>query len=436
VLKLTILVVMSVALLEIAGCSSGAEVAIEKFPINASMLSGNDTSGQVNSNNIFALNLYQKIKDSSSNIFYSPYSISSALAMVYAGARGETAQQMSEALHFALPNAVFHTAMYSIQQDLEKRNNSRISQLSIANAIWGQKDKNFLPEYINQINSYYNGACKNLDFVKDVEESRSEINQWVSDNTDNRVTDLIKPGSIDNGTSLVITNAVYFKAFWQSVFSRTTEDIFYTLDGKNIIVQMMKHDVMKFKYLEGDSYQAIELPYKDCDLSMLILLPDEGQFTTCENSMDIIKLDSIIGSLQDTSVVLKMPKFKFEADYLLNENLKAQGMLNAFGNADFSGMTDTPGLFIDKVLHGTFISVDEKGTEGAAAVGVVVTSAARINMVVNRPFVFLIKDNVTDTMLFMGRVLNPQWEMACGDRPVQIALYLSVLIRAILTCIP
>lgn len=402
-----VIVVISIILLGATGCSARAEVAVEKIPIITAMISANDITSQVNGSNIFVFSLYQKIKDSNSNIFYSPYSISSAMAMTYAGARGDTAKQMAEALHFELPDNILHTAMYSLQQDLEKRNNNQTSQLSIANALWGQKGKHFLPEYVNQINSYYNGGFKTLDFIKATEQSRKEINQWVSDKTNNRINELLKQGSVDTGTVLVITNAVYFKAPWKFIFGSTTDESFYTLDGKNIIVPMMKHDVMRFKYFNGGNYQAIDLPYRDCDLSMLIILPDDGQYTDFEKSLDNNQLDTIIGSLKDTLVVLRMPKFKFEANYLLNENLKALGMINAFGNADFSGMTDTPGLFIDKVLHSTFISFDEKGTEAAAGVGAIVASAGATNLVINRPFIFLIRDTKTGTILFIGRVLNP-----------------------------
>jgi serpin B len=404
-----ILVIIFIALLEMAGCAPQTEAPTDNTPISST---ANNISTQINGNNVFAFTLYQKIKEASGNIFYSPYSISNTLAMTYAGAKGETAKQMAAVLHFNLPDNTLHSTLKTIQQDLVDRNNSKSSQISIANALWGQKGVNFLPEYLKQIKNNYGGAFKTLDFIKAAEPSRLEINKWISEKTRDRIPEMLKPGIIDDTTALVITNALYLKASWKSIFSYDTdEEAFYTPDGEKIMVPMMARPDWKFSYGKGDNYQAIDLPYKACDLSMLVVLPDAGQFTAFENSLDNIRLDSIIQTMEDTTVNLTMPEFKFETNYLLNPYLQALGMINAFGNADFSGMANLRDLFVSDVLHSTYISVDQYGTEAAAGgTSVMMLGSGKVTMEINRPFIFLIRDNQTGTILFIGRVLNPKSE--------------------------
>jgi len=358
------------------------------------------------SNNLFAFDLYHRIQAVPGNLFYSPFSISTALTMVYAGTAGDTAGQMAGVLHLNRSDNTVNSKIRALQQDLENRNSSEFTELSITNALWGEQSTIILSEYLQQMNAFYAAAFHTVDFTKALESSR-EINQWVSDNTHNHIQEFLQPESIE-GATLVITNAVYFKAPWQFKFVKgTTDEVFYTLNGEQIRVPMMKHEVMTFKYIRGENYQAVDLPYQNTDLSMLVILPDEGQFTDFENSLDNTRLNSILESLKKAAVILTMPKFEFESNYRLNDYLQALGMTDVFGPADFSGMTAQPGLFLTDVLHSTYISVDENGTEAAAGTGAIVASATKNSMVVNRPYLFLIRDNETGTIIFIGRVLNP-----------------------------
>jgi len=239
------------------------------------------------------------------------------------------------------------------------------------------------------------------------------INNWVSDQTEGRIEDLIPQGLIDTWTRLVLTNAIYFNAAWQYPFDEdaTYDGTFYLLNGDEITVPMMRQTEW-FGYGEGDGYQAVELPYDGGELSMVILLPTAGYFASFEDLLDAQWLDEIVGRLERREVALTMPKFKFESDFMLGETLAAMGMPDAFlwEVADFSGMTGNRDLFIRDVIHKAFVSVDEAGTEAAAATALVMPTAMPpgelAEVTVDRPFVFLIHDR-TGTVLFVGRVVNP-----------------------------
>jgi serpin B len=399
-------------------------------PPATSIVFTTDLAGLVDANSLFAFDLYQRLNSSATgNIFFSPYSISSALAMTYAGARGETATQMANALHFNGPGDNVHALFKGLSEKLASaskiegyagfppeptKQTIEIFRLNIANALWGQKDYPFLAEYLNLVNRDYAGALKSLDFVNAPEPSRQEINQWVSEKTEGRIPDLIQPGVIDAFSRLVLTNAIYFNARWQNEFSpnATQDDVFYLSDGTQINVPMMPQSHVHYKYGAGDNYQAINLPYLQGPFSMMILLPAAGQFDDFTQSLDWGKYEAIRQGLKSVEVNLTLPKFKYESSYELGPILSALGMPDAFsGQADFSGMTGNRELAIGDVLHKTFIAVDEKGTEAAAATAVIMAGAAPpgtpIDVTVNRPFIFLIQDNTSGTILFMGRVMNP-----------------------------
>jgi serpin B len=367
----------------------------------------------VGGNNNFAFDLYQKLSDSlEGNFVYSPYSISTALAMTYAGARGTTAEQMAGVLHFSLSDASLPTAFRDLAKDMEARDDAEAKvQLDIANALWGQKGESFLSQYLKLIADYYGGGFDSLDF-RNTRDACAKINDWFSDNTNNHINDLLKPSDL-TAAVLVITNALYFKGEWASIFRDDTKnDVFYLLDGTTVQVPMMKHDVFNFEYTDDENYQAITLQYtkfarNDNGFSMTIIMPDAGQFNTFERSLSSQKLNAILGGMNPAGVILSMPRFKFDSSYTLNQILQELGMVDAFNDADFSGINGARDLFISHVGHGATISVDEKGTEAAAGTAVVMTKAGGIQMVVNRPFIFLIRDNKTGTILFIGRVLNP-----------------------------
>ena len=378
-----------------------------------------DLEQLVEGNSTFAFDLYQALKGEEGNLFYSPYSISMALAMTYAGARGETEQQMAETLKFLLPQDELHPSFNSLDILLGQRGEGAQGKdeegfrLNIVNAIWGQKDYKFLDEFLDVLAENYGAGLRILDFINQTEESRVTINDWVSDQTEGRIKDLIPPGVISSLTRLVLTNAIYFNAAWEYPFDEnaTHDGPFYLLDGTEVTVPMMGQ-TESFRYAEGDGYQVVELPYDGRELSMVILLPEEGQFETFEGSLDASLVDAIIGDLKSQEVALTMPKFEFESEFGLKDTLSAMGMPIAFTDAaDFSGMTGGKDLQIAEVIHKAFVSVDEAGTEAAAATAVVMELTAMpeepVEITVNHPFIFLIRDIETGTILFIGRVVNP-----------------------------
>ncbi len=378
-----------------------------------------DLTTLANGNSDFAFDLYQALSKEDDNIFYSPYSVSQALAMTYAGARGETEQQMADTLHFILPQDRLHPAFNSVDIELSHRGegaqgkNGEGFRLNIVNAIWGQKDYEFLTTFLDTLAESYGAGLRLLDFISAPDESRLTINNWVSDQTEGRIEDLIPQGLINKLTRLVLTNAIYFNAAWQYPFS---EDItgagpFYLLYGGDVTVPMMRQ-TESFRYVEGDGFQAVELPYDGSELSMIILLPQAGQFEAFEGVLNAQRVEEMVKALDPRQVTLTMPKFEFESSFSLKETLAMMGMPVAFsGGADFSGMTGNRDLFIADVVHKAFVSVDEAGTEAAAATAVVMELTAApetpVEVTIDHPFIFLIRDIETGTILFVGRVVNP-----------------------------
>jgi serpin B len=385
-------------------------------------VSKGDLTTLVSGNSAFALELYQAFREREGNLFYSPYSISLALAMTYAGARGETAQQMADTLHFALSQERLHPVFNSLDLELSQRGQSakgkrgREFKLNIVNDIWGQKDHEFLPEFLDTLAENYGAGLRVVDFKGAPEEACITINEWVSDQTEGRIKDLVPLELIlaPPRPRLVLTNAIYFDVAWQYAFNkdRTKDGLFYLLDGNAVTVPMMRQ-TRTFGYAEGDGYQAVELLYDGGELSMVILLPQAGQFEILEGSLDAQQASAILGKLERQEVRLTMPRFEFESSFRLGEALAAMGMPDAFKLmiADFSGITTKEPLFIREVVHKAFISVDEAGTEAAAGTAVIVPPSAPppglVEVTVDHPFIFLIRDIETGTILFIGRVVNP-----------------------------
>jgi serpin B len=422
-MKKLLLVILAVLLvLPLASCVQPASAGIiksDKQRIAAPVISRSDEESLVDGNSAFAFDLYQALKEKDGNLFYSPYSISQALAMTYAGARGQTAQEMADTLHFLLSQDNLHPAFNGLDIELAKRGEGAKGKddegfrLNIVNAIWGQKDYKFLAEFLDVLAENYGAGLRTLDFIKETEKSRVIINDWVSEETEGRIEDLIPQGAIDVMTRLVLTNAIYFNAAWEYPFSEdmTADGSFHLLDGSQVTVPMMKQ-TESFGYADGAGYQAVELRYDGGELSMVILLPEAGQFEAFETALDAQRADDIIDNLQKAEVKLTMPKFEFDSDFGLKDNLVQMGMPVAFSSsADFSGMTGKPELYIDEVIHKAFISVDEKGTEAAAATAVIIKAVAMplepVAVTIDRPFIFLIRDIDTGAILFVGRVLNP-----------------------------
>ncbi|HEX9076883.1 MAG TPA: serpin family protein [Anaerolineae bacterium] len=402
----------------IGGAPAVGEVKSQKERLTAATPSG-DVARLVAGNNAFAFDLYRGLSAAPGNLFYSPHSISSALAMTYAGARGATAQQMAQALHFELAGDSLHPAFNSLDLELATRGegakgkDGKGFRLRTVNALWGQKGYQFLPGFLDVLAENYGAGMRLLDFSA-AEQSRQTINAWVSDQTESRIKDLIAKGMLDAATRLVLTNAIYFNAAWAEAFSaeQTRDGTFNLLDGGKVTVPMMNRTEF-FSYAKGEGYQAVALPYDKRELSMLIVMPAAGQWNIFESSLDAKRVEVIVKSLDNKRVVLSMPKFKVETSYQLTETLRGLGMRDAFepGLADFSGMDGTRNLFIGQVIHKAFVAVDEAGTEAAAATAVIMPTGARIEQPVvlnlDRPFFFLIRDNATGAILFVGRVMNP-----------------------------
>jgi len=307
-----------------AGCGNGAEIVqSEKQRLTSPNVNQVDLADLVNGNSAFVFDLYQALRERNGNLFYSPYSISLALAMTYAGARGETEQQMADTLHFILSQDCLHPAFNSLDLELARRGegaggkDGKGFRLNIVNAIWGQEDYKFLPEFLDILAENYGAGLRLLDFYTP-EEARVTINDWVSDQTEGRIEDLIPQGVIDEVTRLVLTNAIYFNAAWQYPFreDRTADGTFYLLDGSEVPVSMMRQ-TESFGYAEGEGYQAVELPYEGGELAMVILLPEASGFEAFEDSLDAERVDAIVKGLARRQVALTMPKFTFDSSFEL-----------------------------------------------------------------------------------------------------------------------
>lgn len=352
------------------------------------------------------------------NLFLSPHSISIALGMTYAGARGETAAEMKKALHFDLPDDRVHVGFDYLDLELASRGvgasgkDGQPFRLSIANSFWGQKDVKFEAPFLDTLAVSYGSGINIVDFVNETEKSRTTINGWVEKKTENRIKELLKPGLIDGSTRAVLVNAVYFNAAWANVFTdgATAPASFTKADASTMSVAMM-HASEKFPYAKGEGYQAVALPYDGGELSLLVVVPDAGTYAAFETGLTGPKMLDVFASLQTSLVNLSFPKLKLESALRLRSPLEALGMKKAFTDGDFSGISATTPLVIDEVVHQTFLALDEKGTEAAAATAVVAreTSAPTevVNLDVNRPFIMGVIDHKTKTLVFLGRVLEP-----------------------------
>jgi serpin B len=370
---------------------------------------GAEVQTLVDGNTAFALELYQALHGQEGNLFCSPYSISLALAMAYAGARGETARQMGEALHFSLPQERLHPAFDALDLAITSREGEGL-EMKVANAFWGQLGHPFLQEYIDLLAENYGAEIRLLSFQSTPEACRLHINAWVSEKTEGKIEDLLPPGSITPLTRLVLTNAIYFKGTWKWKFDpqHTHEGTFHLLDGKPVTVPMMALDELSLNYAEGEGYQAVELPYVGEELAMVILLPELEKFGEFEGSLDARRLGEILQRLMPRLVRVTIPRFSFTSGFSLKGTLSALGMPEAFSEgADFSGMDGARDLWIDDAYHKAFVAVDEWGTTAAAVTGMPIVAAAPFEFRADHPFIFLIRDRGTGAILFLGRVLNP-----------------------------
>ena len=398
--------------------TAGREVRSDRQRNESPRASARDLKALVQGNNTFALNLYGTLNDGEGNLFFSPFSISQALAMTLAGARGETERQMTNTLHYELPQSALHPSFNALDRELASRGQglqaeeNQFFELNIANAIWGQQGYEFLPDFLDVLAENYGAGLRPVDFVGAPEESRVKINAWVSSETQDKIRDLLPSGAVDSNTRLVLTNAIYFNASWQWPFDkRLTQELPFHLAGGSVVEVPMMTETSRYLYghVEGEGYQAVDVPYSSGEMSMTILLPDEGTFGEFEDSLNAQALERIFDDIEIGHISLTMPLFVLESEFSLEQTLAEMGMPDAFGaGADFSGMAGTRGLWISEVVHKAFVSVDEEGTEAAAATAVVVLESEPLLVTVDRPFIFLIRDRDTGTVLFLGRVMNPK----------------------------
>jgi serpin B len=396
----------------------GCVVASDKQRITSPSVPDADLKVAAADTTAFALDLYQRLRTEKGNLFYSPFSISEALAMTFAGARGETATQMAAALHFNLPPAQLHPAFNAIDLALASRGKGAADKdgqgfrLTVANALWGQTGHGFAAPFLDTLGQNYGAGMHVVDFIDGPESSRALINKWVSLRTEDRIKDVLPPGSVSSDTRLVVTNAVYFNAAWKMPFETSSTKLapFTRRDNSTVDVQMMSA-YREMAYSSGADYAAVTLPYDGNELSMVAILPPQGSLDSFEASLTAARLADILDGMVDHGVSITMPRFRFESSFSLGDALAKLGMPLAFSDAaDFSGIDSKPGLSMSSVVHKALVDVNEAGTEAAAATGVVIgiTSVpppAEIHL--DHPYLFLIRDNATGTIVFLGRVEDP-----------------------------
>ncbi len=369
-------------------------------------------------NATFAFDLYDTLKGETGNLFFSPHSISMAMAMIHAGARGNTEAELASVLHFNTNQSKLHPLFNKLDQDLASRGQNaqaadgKAFRLNIVNATWGQKNYPFETSFLDTLALNYGAGLHVLDFGTSPEPSRNTINQWVENATEGRIKDLLPEGVIQNSTRLVLTNAVYFNAAWATPFkeSNTTNDVFHVSDVTTVTVPTM-HMVERLRYAKGQNYEAVDLPYDGHELGMLVIVPDSGQLQAVEASL-AITVDDALTNLTDSQVTLALPKFEASTKVPVKDKLQQLGVNDAFddGAADFSGVTGEEKLVITAVVHKAFVKVNEAGTEAAAATGVVAgpTSMPQpVTLTIDRPFIVAIRDYRTNAIIFLGRISDP-----------------------------
>ncbi|GAB4310240.1 serpin family protein [Pseudothermotoga elfii] len=364
------------------------------------------------SSNLFGVDLYKVLSEKPGNIFFSPFSISSAFAMTYIGADSDTAQQMKNVLHFDLDDEMLLSNFSQLITSLNQSNENY--QLSVANSMWLQEGYPFLKEFVEQIQKYYQSWINYVDFANHKDEAREEINKWIEANTNNKIIDLIKPDDIDSLTRLVLTNAIYFKGLWLNPFdpSSTRKESFHISKNEKKEIDMMFKNIIA-NYTEDSSVQVLELPYAKNKISMIIVLPKEDKdLGQIEKNISLDLFKKWRSSLKPTEVNVHIPKFKTECRFNLKQTLMSMGIVDAFTDAaDFSKMDGTKMLKIKDVIHQSFIEVYEEGTQAAAAtatiVNIKIAPKKPVEFRANRPFIFFIYDSTYDLILFIGRLINP-----------------------------
>lgn len=404
--------VLPIAALLVAACAPVTE------PVGISDAAGPDvrTEGVAEAGNSFGLDLYQRLAAEQGDTLISPVSILGAFGVVTAGARGETREAIGRALRLPADDARLHADLGGMLRDLERSGEG--TTLNVANALWVQQDFAIKPDFARVAESDYGATAEPLDFVNAPDAAAGRINAWVAQRTNDRISELISRDAITQDTRLVITNAVYFLGDWRSPFnaSNTSDQPFHLAAGGTRTLPLM-HQTGSFRYSETERFQAIDLPYQDERLSMTVLLPRARDgLASLEAELDDAALGDWLAGLdagEPRRVRVYLPKVRMEVSYDLIPALRAMGMGVAFGSgADFTGIADAP-LAISHVVHKTFLRIDEKGTEAAAATGIAIeVTSAPIDppptFRADHPFLFMIRDRETGAILFLGRVSEPE----------------------------
>ena len=379
-----------------------------------------DQAEVVKGSNAFAVDLYGRLSAKPGNLFFSPESISTAFAMTYAGAHGQTATEMAHVFHFTLPPERLHPAIGALLAGMNAPHQGYA--LSVADALWAQQDKKFLPAYLKLVETNYGAGFHPVDFKSAPDSVRVTINQWVEKQTNDKIQNLLGPGTVTPLSRLILTNAIYFKAAWADQFSKNaTENADFHLSAGKTIQAPTMHNSGGYYYFKGPSFQALLMPYEKNEIAMLILLPDNVDgLPALERSLTAANLEKWTASLSYAhEVIVSLPRFKITQQFELSSTLEGLGMKTAFdGNiADFSAMTGDKSLVISAAIHKAYIDLDENGTEAAAATAVVMEMATAMRplspppppiiFTADHPFLFLIRENASGAILFMGRVTDP-----------------------------
>jgi len=368
----------------------------------------------VDSLNDFSFNFYNQIKETEEgNIFFSPYSIFTAFSMAYEGARGNTSTQMQNVLNVLQNDSATLGSFGRIYNLLNQ--NQEGYEISTANAFWAHQDYEFLQEYLGLLQNFYMAEAYELDFSKNVEAAET-INNWIEEQTHDKIKDMIQSSMLSDLTKLVLTNAIYFKGLWEKQFDPddTYEADFELSTGETVTVDMMDSDSedSNYNYTETEDLQILKLNYEGKNLSMIIVLPKENNISIAESAINYENLSNWRNDFNEIEIDVEIPKFKFETKYLLNDLLKEMGIVDAFlsGVADFSGMDGTNYLFISTAIHQAYVEVNEEGTEAAAATAITIELGIALDpneFRADHPFIFLIQHEETGAVLFMGKVMNP-----------------------------
>ncbi len=373
----------------------------------------------------FAFDLYQILRAEDGNLIYSPYSIAGAFALAQAGARGETAAEIASVFHF--PDGVLlHQSFSALDQSLSKPaptpepnpsgtpQPDRSFQLRIANAAWGQRGYHFESSYLDLLAEQYGAGLHVVDFA-DPTTAAGEINRWVADQTADRITDLVPPAQLNPDTRLALTNAVYFKAGWADEFVALPDPMPFTTSDSTTVEAPAITTHSDFSYAELDGVQVVSVPYAGRRISFVALMPTAGEFDTFEDQLTQTWFDKALATLSGADVILTMPKLDYESRFGLAPALESLGVRSAFSSssADFSGIDGTHDLFISAVIHQANITLDETGTEAAAATALIMEAGAAppttqpIALTLDHPYVYVIRDDATGAPLFVGRVIDP-----------------------------